>query len=174
MKVAIAYYSFTGNTKKAVGVIAEILKAQNNSVQLLEIQAPKGSANFFIQCLRAVVRKKVEILPIETDLSAYDLVILGCPIWAREMVPAMRQFLEKASGINGKRAAVFVTYGSGFGKEHCLASMERALKQKGASEVSRFSLSQFKVGDRELIEKLLRACPPSALHNADQGRALKD
>ena len=157
MNVAIAYYSFTGNTKKAAGVIAEILKAQNNSVQQLEIQAPKESANFFIQCLRAAIRKKTEILPIETDLSTYDLVILGCPVWASQMVPAMRKFLEKASGLSGKRAVAFVTYHSGFGKEQCLASMERALKQKGVSEVSRFSLSQFKVGDRELIERLVKS-----------------
>ena len=160
MNIIIVYYSFSGNTHKAAEIIEEILAAQNHSVKRLRIEAPNESKNFFIQALRGLTRRKVEISPIQTDLSAYDLIIFGCPVWAADMVPAMRKFLEQASGLSGKPAAAFVTYHSGFGKEHCLDSMQRALKQKGATEISRFSLSQFKVNDRELIGRLVKNMRP--------------
>ncbi len=154
MNIAIVYYSYSGNTHRAAKIVEEVL-SQNNSVKRLRIEAPKESNNFFIQCLRGLIKKRTEIAPIETDLSAYDLIIFGSPVWAREMVPAMRSYLEKANGLSGKKAMIFVTYGSGLGKEYCLDSLERALKEKGVSSISRFSLSQFKVSDKSLIESLL-------------------
>ncbi len=156
MNIAIVYYSYSGNTHRAAEIIAEILRIENNSVRCLKIEAPNESRSFFVQALRGLTKKKTAIAPMETDLSGYDLIILGTPVWAREMVPAMRKFLEKASGLGGKKALVFVTYGSGLGKEHCLDSLKAGIEAKGASCIGRFSLSQFKVNDRPLIENLLK------------------
>ena len=156
MDIAIVYYSYSGNTHRAAKAVEEVLKSQNNSVKCLRIEAPNESNNFFVQALRGLTKKKSEINPIETDLAPYDLIIFATPVWAREMVPAMREFLEKAGGLSGKKAIVFVTYGSGFGKEHCLDSLEAAIQKKGANCLGRFSLSQFKVNDRALIENLLK------------------
>ncbi|MCG2677770.1 NAD(P)H-dependent oxidoreductase [bacterium] len=156
MEIAIIYYSYSGNTHKAAKVMEEILTAQANSVKRLRIEAPGESKNFFIQALRGLMKKKAEISSVETDLTPYDLIIFGTPVWAREMVPAMREFLEKAGGLLRKKAVVFATYGSGLGKDHCLDSLERILKEKSVSQIGRFSLSQSKVNDRALIESLLR------------------
>ena len=156
MDIAIVYYSYSGNTHRAARAVGEVLKSQNNSVKCLRIEAPSESNNFFVQALRGLTKRKSEIDPIETDLSAYDLIIFATPVWAREMVPAMRKFLEKAGGLSGKKAMAFVTYGSGFGKEHCLDSLQSAIQEKGASCIGRFSLSQFKVNDRQRIENLLQ------------------
>jgi len=158
MNIAIVYYSYSGNTHKAAKVIEEILKLQNNVVKCLRMEALGESKNFFIQALRGLMKKKAEISSIETDLTPYDLIIFGTPVWAREMVPAMRKFLEKASGLRGKKAVVFVTYGSGLGKEHCLDSLQQFLQEMGAGCLGRFSISQFKVNDRQLIEDLLKKC----------------
>ena len=156
MNIAIVYYSYSGNTHKAAKIVEEILTSQNNSVRSLSIEAPKESRSFLIQALRGLTKKKTEIAPIESDLSSYDLIIFATPVWAKEMVPAMRSYLEKVTGLSGKKAIIFVTYGSGFGKEHCLDSLEGALKEKGVGEIKRFSLSQLKVGDKALIENKLK------------------
>ena len=156
MNMAIVYYSYSGNTHKAAKVMEEILKSQNNSVKCLRIEAPGESKNFFIQALRGLMKKKVKLSSVETDLTPYDLIIFGTPVWAREMVPAMREFLEKAGSLLRKKAVVFVTYGSGLGKDHCLDSLERILQEKSVSQIGRFSLSQSKVNDRALIGDLLR------------------
>ena len=156
MNIAIVYYSYSGNTHRAAKVVEEVLESQNNAVRRLRIEAPSESNNFFVQALRGLAKKKSEINPIETDLSGYDLIIFATPVWAREMVPAMRGYLEKAGGLSGRKAIVFVTYGSGFGKEHCLDSLKSVIQEKGATCIGRFSLSQFKVNDRQLIKNLLQ------------------
>jgi len=156
VNIAVVYYSYSGNTHKAAKVVEEILKSQNNSVKCLRIEAPNESRSFFIQVLRALSKRKGEIAPIETDLLAYDLIIFATPVWAREMAPAMRAYLEKAGGLGGKKTIAFVTYGSGFSKERCLDSLQFAIQEKGASVIGLFSVSQFKVNDKSLIEGLLR------------------
>ncbi|UCB56745.1 MAG: NAD(P)H-dependent oxidoreductase [Candidatus Omnitrophota bacterium] len=155
MNIAIVYYSYSGNTHKAAGVLEEILKERGNSVRRLRLEASGESRNFFVQVVRSLFRRKAETAPIERDFSGYDLVIFATPVWAREMVPAMREFLGKIEGLSGKKAITFVTYGSGFGKEHCLDSLESVLQQKGAACLGRFSISQDKVGDKALIEDSL-------------------
>ena len=156
MNIAIVYYSYSGNTHKAAQIVEGLLKSQNNSVKRLKIEALDESNNFFVQAFRGLVQKKAKIAPLETDLSVYDLIIFATPVWAREMVPAMRTYLEKAGALSGKKTAIFVTYGSGLGKEHCLDSLKAAVEGKGAACIGRFSISQLKVNDRPLIENLLK------------------
>jgi flavodoxin len=155
MDIVIVYYSYSGNTHQAAKMIAEILKYEH-SVRCLRIEAPNESDKFFVQALRGITKRKIAIAPIETDLSPYDLIIFGTPVWAAEMAPAMRSYLEKAAGLNGKKALAFTTYGSGLGKAHCLDSLQRTLEKKGVRQIRRFSLSQFEVSDQLLLEDLLR------------------
>jgi len=180
VEIAIVYYSYSGNTHKAAKMIEKIL-IQDNSVARIRIEAPKESHNFLLQALRALTRRKIEIARAETDLSSYDLIIFGSPVWAREVPPAMRSYLDKVRGLIRKNAVVFVTYGSGFGKELCLDSLEHSLQERGVSRIGRFSLEQFRASDRFLIERLLgaamdeaRACPPSAPQNAGKAGASED
>lgn len=156
MNIVIVYYSYSGNTHKAARRMEEILK-QSHTVKRVRIEAEGEARSFFMQALRGLMRRKIGISPVETNLAAYDLVILGTPVWAREMCPAMRVYLEKVSGLAGKKAVPFVTYGSGFGKEHCLVSLKQAVEQKGAACVGSFSLSQFKVEDKSVVEAALKA-----------------
>ena len=155
MNIAIVYYSYSGNTHKAAQIVEGLLKSQNNSVKRLRIEALDESNNFFVQAFRGLVKKKAKIASLETDLSVYDLIIFATPVWAREMVPAMRTYLEKAGALSGKKAVAFVTYGSGLGKEHCLDSLKAAIEGKGATCIGRFSISQLKVNDQALIKNLL-------------------
>ncbi|MFC1632322.1 flavodoxin family protein [Candidatus Omnitrophota bacterium] len=155
MKIAVVYYSYSGKTHQAAEIIVELLQAQGKTVQCLRIEAPQESKNFAIQAKRALFKQKVAIEPIQSDLSVYDLMILGSPVWAREMVPAVRSYLQSVSGLDGKKVIIFVTYASGFGKEHCLRSMEAALEKKGAGQISRFSISDQRVSHKQSIETLL-------------------
>ncbi|MDD4806417.1 MAG: flavodoxin family protein, partial [Candidatus Cloacimonetes bacterium] len=76
MDTAIIYHSETGNTERFANSLAEALKQKGHSVTGIKLQtsAPVKQAS---------VRDKQEIsftnLP---DLSAYDLLIFGGPVWA--------------------------------------------------------------------------------------------
>jgi flavodoxin len=47
----------------------------------------------------------------ETKLSPveYDLIIVGTPVWAWSPTPAIRTYIEKNSGLSGKKVALFFT-----------------------------------------------------------------
>lgn len=144
MKSMVIYYSYSGNTKKVAKTLVEALKAKGE-VEELELQALDESKSFFGQCGRAFQHKRARIADVKTDLSGYDLVCFGTPIWAFAPTPAMNTYLDKCTGIQGKEVVLFCTYGSGTGRDKCLDYMQKILADKGAKGFKRFSVQQGKV-----------------------------
>jgi flavodoxin len=115
MKTAIIYYSYEGN-----GVlVAEILKAELNAdifrIETLDSKKRKG---FFLIAWggsQVFLGKKPPLKPLSVDVSAYDLVIFGTPVWAASPAPAIASFLSKNS-FTGKKIALFCCHGGGMGE----------------------------------------------------------
>jgi flavodoxin len=150
MKSAIIYYSYSGNTKKVAEVLAENLK-QQGEVETVELKALDESKSFLGQCRRAFNHVKAEIAPVDFDLSGYDLICLGTPLWALAPAPAMNTFLDNCSGIVGKEIILFTTYGSGSGNKRCLNYMQDILSKKGVNNFKKFSIQQIKVKDKDFV-----------------------
>jgi len=150
MKSLVVYYSYSGNTKKVAKVLAEILKAKGE-VDELELVALDESGSFLGQCSRAFRHIKARIQDVNFDLSKYDLICFGTPVWAFGPAAALNTYLDKCSGIKGKQIILFSTYGSGTGKERCLDYAQKILSSKGAVGFKRFSIQQFKVDNKEFI-----------------------
>jgi flavodoxin len=150
MRSIVIYYSCTGNTKKVAGILAEIL-SQKGEVAQIELVCLDESQSFLGQCQRAFRHVKGKIQPVNFDLSGYDLICFGTPVWAFGPTPAMNTYLADCSGLEGKEIILFATYGSGAGKERCLNYMQNILAQKGAKGFKRFSIQQFKVNDKEFV-----------------------
>ncbi len=150
MKSIIVYYSYTGNTKKVAQDLKEILteKGEIDSIELSSIDEAKS---FLGQCRRAFFKKRAQIAPVNLDLSKYDLICLGTPVWAFKPAPAMNTYLDKCSGVEGKEIILFTTYGSGRGNEQCLNYMQGILAKKGATNFRRFSVQQGEVNNKESV-----------------------
>ncbi len=154
MKSAIVYYSYSGNTRKVAQVLAGYL-GQRGEVEIIELKGLDESDNFFKQVARAFVHKRAKIEPANFDLSGYDLVCFGTPVWAFGPAPAINAYLEKCTGLGNKSVVLFATYGSGTGRGKCLDYMQNSLAQKGAGNFRRFSIRQFKVNNPDFIRKVL-------------------
>ncbi len=150
MKSVILYYSYSGNTRKIAQELRDYLKP-GYEVQISELRAKDESANFLGQCQRAFWHKQAEIESGNFDLSAYDLICLGTPVWAFGPAPAVNSFLDKCSGVRGKDAVLFTTYGSGTGNQRCLNYIRDILAKKGARSFKQFSIQQMKVGNKEFV-----------------------
>jgi multimeric flavodoxin WrbA len=59
--------------------------------------------------------KKPPLKPYTFDPSAYDLIIIGAPVWAGSPAPPIQTFLSETD-ISGKKIALFVCHGGGPGK----------------------------------------------------------
>ena len=109
----VVYYSWTGNTEKVANLIAKSLSADMERIN--EPKARSGSFAFPMAIVASLFKKTPLILPASKNVADYDVVILGCPVWASNMAAPMRSYiLRENSGI--KKLALFCTYGGSGGK----------------------------------------------------------
>ncbi len=113
MDVVIAYYTRTGNTQALADLLAEELRAREHTVRLVSIVHSREPG--FFGCLGlASGRREAEICNPEgeLDLSGADVVVVGAPVWAGRFAPFVRTYLDRAKGLEGKPAGVFVSCNS--------------------------------------------------------------
>jgi len=107
-KILVSYYSKTGNTKKVAEKISSILNADID--EITDRKNKKGLKGILRE-IKNLIFGKTEI-NYKKDPKTYDLVIIGTPIWAWTLVPAVKKYLEKNKL---KEVAFFCTYGGHVG-----------------------------------------------------------
>lgn len=101
MKTLILFYSYGGNTRK----IAEMIQQETGS-DLEEIKTAfpyEGDYNSVVNQGQREVNSGFmpEILPLKADITTYDQIILGTPVWWYTFAPAMKTFLHE-NDLSGK------------------------------------------------------------------------
>lgn len=119
MKALILYYSFEGNTKKVAEYLSKEIGADIEEIKPVNEIKSKGFSKFIWGGSQVVMGKKPEILPLKSDISSYDIIFIGSPIWAGTYAPPVKTFVEDQ--IRGKKIAYFYTHDGGHRK-----SVERA------------------------------------------------
>lgn len=114
MKTLIVYYSYEGNCRFIAGQLKAALDADVLELETLDSKKRKGFAKYFWGGKQVFSQAEPELKPFSVDVNAYDLIILGCPVWAASPAPALCGFISKA-GIRDKRVALFVCHGGGKG-----------------------------------------------------------
>ncbi len=94
MKILVVYYSRTGNTAKIAKEIAGQLKCDIEEVH--DTKNRKGILAWFIAGRDGMSKRTTIIEKTKYDPSAYDLVIVGTPIWVNT-TPAIRTYLMQNS-----------------------------------------------------------------------------
>ncbi|MDP8215739.1 MAG: hypothetical protein P9L98_00220 [Candidatus Kaelpia imicola] len=156
MKAVIIFYSFTGNTRKVAFAIKDFLIQQSIEVESLELKPEVESKSFIKQASQSLFAMKVKLSGEDMpDLSIYDYIFLGTPVWAFAPAPALRSFIQDCETLRGKKICLFATYGSGLGKKKCLDKMESLLSKKAKSIVMRFTISDKKVDNNEYLLDVL-------------------
>jgi flavodoxin len=149
MKTLIVYYSYSGNTKRVAEILGGYLEAKGR-VDTVELKPLDESKNFFVQGKRALQKLRAQLAEVNFDLSGYDLICLGTPVWAFGPAPAMNTYLDKCSGLEGKEVILFCTVG-GKGMERCLNYMQEILSPKGVKNFQRFFITQSQVKDPDAV-----------------------
>ncbi len=109
MKILVVYFSRSGRTRTVAEAIARRLNADLQ--EIVPLKGYKGFFGFIRGGYQATRRKTPVIQPLGRDLSAYDLVVFGTPIWGNRMSSPLRTCItEQKTKI--KRYAFFCTAGS--------------------------------------------------------------
>ena len=111
-KVLVLYYSQTSNTKVVAQEIATRLNADIE--EIVPVQPYDGEFEATIQrCMKEREEGiKPEIKPLAADLSKYDVIFIGYPVWFGTFAPPVGAFLDNVD-LNGKKIVPFCTFGSG-------------------------------------------------------------
>lgn len=118
-KILVAYFSASGETERLAGTIASALKAD---IQEIRPAVPYSDAdlNWNNEKSRSTVEMKDRSCRPEmaspVDVSGYDMVLVGFPIWWGEAPRIIETFLESGD-FSGKTVVPFATSGgSGMGR----------------------------------------------------------
>ena len=114
MKALVVYYSYSGNTKNIAEHIAKELGADTAVIDT--VTAYEGDYNAVVDQGHDEIRKgyKPPIKPVGADLSQYDTIILGTPVWWYTFAPAVKTFIE-SNDLSGKTIYPFATNGGWLG-----------------------------------------------------------
>jgi flavodoxin len=123
MKTAVIYYSLEGNTKYTAEKIAAKLGAA--LIRLIPVKEyPTGKVSkYFWGGKSATFGEAPRLEPYRFDISQYDLVILGTPIWAGTFAPPLRTFIRE-NKLTGKKIALFACC-SGGAAEKCFEQLKK-------------------------------------------------
>lgn len=122
-KVLVAYFSWSGNTRKLAHQIQELTGGD-----LFEIETVKAYPTEYRACTeyakrekeadaRPALKSKVE------DMNAYEVLYVGFPNWWGTAPMAIWSFLE-AYDLTGKTVIPFCTHGGG-GEQKCFSDFAR-------------------------------------------------
>jgi flavodoxin len=149
MKSVVVYYSYSGNTRKVAEILVEYL-AEKYETKILELKPLDESKNFFVQGGRAHKHIKAELDDVNFDLSSYDLICLGTPVWAFTSTPAINTYVQACTGLENKVVVLFTTSGN-IGDKRCLDYLQGILSKKGAGIFKRFSIRHHKVKQKDFV-----------------------
>lgn len=126
MKVLVVYYSRSGITKKVADNVTDVLSCDKEEIKdNVKRTGPLG----FIRSGREAMAKKIpEISDFKNDVSLYDLIVIGTPVWAGKMASPVRSFIENYK--EKFRDVAFFATGGGDNDQGIFLDMEEAVTKK--------------------------------------------
>ena len=138
MKTIIVYYSLDGNTKQAAETLAKAIGADVCEIQPVKPIKSAGKPTF-----RTIMQGGGQVAfglcpalkEFSADLSQYDRIILGTPVWNAKCASFVRTFAKKYArqhNLTDKVTAVFTLSGGGDNTK-CSADLKTMLPKIGAT-----------------------------------------
>lgn len=173
LNACVIFYSYTGVTR---GVAEKIGNACG--CNLVPVQTKKEYSSFSAYTTGVFRSRRGAcdlIIPDVIDVTPYDLLIIGTPVWAGKPTPVINAAVQALSGCEGKKALIFVT-SCGMPGE-ALPLLTAFLLKRGISVIGEISLTKHEIENpragNELIEQVIAAYNAST-DEPDQSKNLKE
>ncbi|EGQ9061395.1 hypothetical protein BBM19_16170 [Vibrio parahaemolyticus] len=151
-KTAIVVFSRSGNT----ATLSEHIANKTNG-HVYEIFAKSYALGIpgWISALKDARSNVAEIVPQHIDLSSYDTVYLGSPIWLYSPAPPIWQFV-KDNDLTNKRVILFNSFNSKF-EQHFIDEFAALVRAKGATSFEHQYVKRGRMGDQLSTNEMLAA-----------------
>lgn len=124
-KTLIVYHSRSGHTERVAEALARRLDADLEEIRI--VQPLGGIAGYAMCAIEAIAGLTPALRPMHRDPAAYELVVIGTPVWFWSVASPVRSWLE-AHPLK-RRVAFFCTMG-GSGAQRVFAAMRELAKHK--------------------------------------------
>lgn len=145
----VIYYSRSGNTKK----IARTIKNEVNAdiIEIKDKTSRTGVFGFLKGVTDSIRNQDTKIEPAFIDVSKYDNIYVGTPVWASKPTPAIIQFLHNTD-FTGKKVITFDTMMAS-GGEATINFMNEIIESHGGNVIKSFSI----MNNQDLKESTIKA-----------------
>jgi DNA-binding transcriptional ArsR family regulator/flavodoxin len=136
IKACVIFYSYSGITRR----VAEGIR-NASGCDIIESLTKDPYSTFSVYTKGVLHSRKGVCDPIEPgeiDVSAYDFLIIGTPVWAWKPAPAMNTAVKALKGCEGKMAVIFTTCSNQPGE--ALPILSKALADRGVRVMAEISL----------------------------------
>ncbi|MGB7787612.1 flavodoxin family protein [Methanoregula sp.] len=151
MKICTIYHSHSGTTRG----VAEKVKAACGG-ELVEVTLKERHSlpvAYFLGWVRSMKHGRDPIEPEHIDISGFDCVVIGTPVWGRRPTPAITAAVEGLEGCMGKKAVLFATCRNAAGDT--IPVLARALEEKGMVVRGQFVFTTHDLEDNEPANVLI-------------------
>ncbi len=140
-KTLVVFYSRTGHTKQIAQDLAKLLDADTE--QVVDKKDRSGAMGYLVAGKDASGEKLAEIETVKLNPASYDLVVIGTPVWAWNMTPAIRTYITNNK--DSLKAVAFFTAAGGTKPDKIIKKLEEL-----SGKTTKASAGFF---DKELTEK---------------------
>jgi flavodoxin len=152
MNTCFIYHSYSGITRKLVEKVRAA--CGGDAIEVTPRQRYNALTAYTLGCMRARNGQCDPIDPEIIDVSGYDLIVIGTPVWAFRATPAVNAAIASLRGAEGKKAVLFATCGGTPGET--IPRLRDALAGKGAEVIGEMVFTKKDTGDPEKIDALIR------------------
>lgn len=120
-RTLVVFYSRSGNTRRIGHDIARRLGADIEDL-VEDTRRRRGLLGFLRAGYDALKGRATTLRPTRHDPAAYDLIVVGTPVWGDSLTPAVRAYLGARRGAL-RSVAFYLTHGSS-GRRRVFDQME--------------------------------------------------
>lgn len=151
MKPLIIYTSYSGTTHRIAEQVREACGGD-----LIEVKSWDIMSRLFMYMARRSPDIKIRddgVPPSAIDLSGYDLVVIGTPVWMGKPTPCIRKTIAGLFGCSGKPVVIFATCGEKPGTT--LEILAADLAAKGMTIAGQYSMNTEEIREGTVLKTLI-------------------
>ncbi|MEF8835433.1 MAG: flavodoxin [Candidatus Thermoplasmatota archaeon] len=146
MKTLLVYYSQTGNTEKVAKMLAK--KLENEGIDLKTVFIERSRERSYEENVEDAKKEaRAEIEPVIKNLSEFEILFIGTPVWCGKPATPVNAFMEKCERLDGTKIIPFLTHGGG-GPGMTFDKIRDELEPKGGNVVEELALSSKEVDSK--------------------------
>lgn len=125
MNTLVVFYSLEGNTKYIANALAGQLHAEILELSTAKKYPTKGVQKYLWGGKSVFMGEKPKLTNQNIDLSIYDNIVIGTPVWAGSFASPINTFIHQYN-VKNKKVALFACHGGG-GAKKCFQKIKEAL-----------------------------------------------